>query len=180
MSSKRDGSKKPSEEGLDGLEVDDLRQRVDKALVLVDQIIALFPELVRKTEEDQKFSEGRMRTGEGRMLGIVLNAVDLRPELFTSLADRDEGHDPKKLETGLLRDRLQKRELYYKLAAKLKPLASDFDDTALHFGELVRPAVLAAYRIAKTLSETDQQLRTTIAEVIDFFRAPVKNRKKEE
>lgn len=165
---------------LENLPIEELRKRVAEGMAMAKKLRTMFPELVRKTEEDRKYSQGNMRKGEGPMLSKVLDAVDLRPAYFESLADRDEGHDPRKFETPLLRDRLERRELYYQLAAELEPLGSDFEDTALHFGELSRPAVLAAYRIAKTLAETDQALRTAIADVIDFFRVKRSSAKKDE
>lgn len=81
-------------EGLDGLPVEEVRKRRTKALELIGQIKELFPDLVEPTEEDRKYSQGRMRTDEPDVLRTVLGAVDLNPEYFKSLADEDEGHDP--------------------------------------------------------------------------------------
>lgn len=163
-------------EGLDGLPIEEVRKRKAKALELIGQLKELFPDLVELTEEDRKFSQGRMRTGEPDVLRAVLVAVDQSPEYFKSLGDEDEGHDPTKFETELLRERLERRELYREIADAIGPVASGFSDTVLHFGSLVRPAVLAAYRIAKTLSRTDQKMKTTLAKAIDFYRAPAKAR----
>ncbi len=165
---------------LENLPIAELRKRVEEGVALAKKLKTMFPELVAKTEEDRRYTQGNMRTGEGPMLTKVLDGVDMRPSYFTSLADRDEGHDPTKFETSLLRDRLERRELYFKLASEVSSLGSLFGDTALHFGELARPPVLAAYRIAKTLAETDQALRTVIADVIDFFRVRKSTAKKDE
>ncbi|MFO0588452.1 MAG: hypothetical protein U0441_12960 [Polyangiaceae bacterium] len=156
--------------GLENLPIDELRGRVTKGMILVSELRRLFPELIGKTEDDRKYTQGNMRAGEGAMLLKVLDAADARPHYFASLADRDEGHDPKKFETTLLRDRIERRELYNQVADGLVPLGQLFNDTSLHFGELARPPTLAAYRIAKTLADTDQAVRTLIADVIDFFR----------
>lgn len=165
---------KPQGDG--ALPLPELKKRVDKALELIAQLRELFPDLLVLTEEDRKYSQGRLRTNEPEALLAVLDGVDQSPEYFKSLADEDEGHDPNKFETDLLRDRLARRELYRKVAEAMAPLATGFDDTTLHHGALVRPAVLAAYRIAKTISATDQKMRTTIAKAIDFYRAPAKAR----
>lgn len=161
-----------------GLPLPELEKRAEKALDLIGQIKELFPELIEMTEEERKYSQGRMRTEEPAAMRTVLEAVDQSPEYFKSLADEDEGHDPNKFETGLLRDRLERREIYRRVAEALDPLATGFSDTALHYGALVRPAVLAAYRIAKTISLSDQRMRTILAKAIDFYRAPAKARAK--
>jgi hypothetical protein len=160
----------------DKVPIEELRKQTKKALELAAELRSLFQELTELTEEDRKFSQGRMRTGEADILRSVLDAVDLQPEYFKSLADEDEGHDPGRFETDLLRDRLERRALYLQVADALDPIVTGLNDTALHFGGLTRPAVLAAYRIAKTLARTDRKMKTAIAKAIDFYRAPVKAR----
>jgi len=53
----------------------------------------------------------------------VVGAMDVQPVAFDSLADDDEGHDPNKLETALLRDRFDRHEIYLSLAAELKRIS---------------------------------------------------------
>ena len=161
---------------VDHLPIEELRKRVTKAIALIGEVKALFPDLVKLTEDDRKHSQGRMRHGEPAILRSVLDAVDLEPQYFKSLADEDEGHDPNKFETDLLRERLERRELYQQVADALEPFTADLSDTALHFGGLVRPAALAAYRIAKTLAHTDQKMRNAVAAAIDFFKTTAKPR----
>jgi hypothetical protein len=73
----------------------------------------------------------------------VVDAMDLQPGIFEALADEDEGHDPNKLETELLRDRFDRHEIYLSLAAEVEEVASVFSDTALAGGALVKPVALA-------------------------------------
>src|SRR5262245_6566875 len=103
-------------QGPGGLPLLELKKRVEKALELIGQVRELFPDLVELTEEERKYSQGRMRTDEPAAMRTVLDAVDASPEYFKSLADEDEGHDPNKFETDLLRDRLERRELYRQVA----------------------------------------------------------------
>lgn len=51
-------------EGLDGLSIEEVRKRTAKALDLIGQVKELFPDLKELTEEDRKYSQGRLRTGE--------------------------------------------------------------------------------------------------------------------
>jgi hypothetical protein len=68
---------------------------------------------------------------EAEALRGVVDAMDLQPALFDSLAlaDEDEGQDPNKLETSLLRDRLDHHSIYLALAAQAEEVAGVMADT---------------------------------------------------
>src|SRR5438128_2072309 len=110
---KHDGAE--TELDLEGMSIEELRRRVQKGRELLAQLEGLFPGMVTMTAEERLHSDGRLRNGESAELTAVLDAVDSAPQYFTSLADKDEGRDPTKFETGLLRERLVRRDLLNEL-----------------------------------------------------------------
>jgi len=163
------------------LPLDELRARARRALALAAEIHELFPDLVRLSELDRKYSVGRMRRGEPEILRSVLDAVELQPEYFRSLEGmspqgRVEPRESPPLDVTLLRDRLERRQLLQEVADALGPLTSGFSDTALHLGGEARPIIFAAYRIAKTLAPRDGVMRAAIGRAMAFFAAPVRRR----
>jgi hypothetical protein len=59
--------------------------------------------------------------------------------------------------------RLTRRNLLARVAAAIDPLTAEIDDHVLHLGEKVRPVVLAAYHIAKPLSDHDEVLASKLS-----------------
>ncbi len=166
---------KPQETDLsvDQLSIEELTRRVEKAEELARQIIGLFPGLTTLTAEERAHTSGRFREGESAALRSVLDAVQLRPALFASLADQDDGHEPDRFETELIAERLARRDLLARLDVLLDPLAERLTDTVLRLGDQSRPVLLAAYKIAKVVAATDSKLRETIAKTIDFYARPL-------
>jgi hypothetical protein len=154
--------------------VAEFHRRLARGRELARELRDLFPGQVLLTGDERIHSDGRFRDGESDALRVVLDGVDLAPHYFTALADKDEGHDPERFETELLRDRLARRDLLNQLAAELEPSFTALTDTVLHLGSRVRPAALAAYRIAKSISSADRKLSTVIAPAIDFFGRPAR------
>jgi hypothetical protein len=109
----------------------ELAARVEKAEGLARQIIELFPGLTTLTTEERTHTAGRFRDGESAALSGVLDAVRLRPALFASLADQDEGHEPDRFETELIAERLARRDLLARVDVLLDPLADRLNDTVL-------------------------------------------------
>ncbi|WP_437984203.1 hypothetical protein [Sorangium sp. So ce117] len=62
--------------------------------------------------KEQRKTAPRLRDGEHAILHKVLDVVDMKPALFESLAEQDEGMDPNRLETALLRERIEKHLLF--------------------------------------------------------------------
>jgi hypothetical protein len=141
----------------------------EKAAAFAAEVDEQFPGLVTLTAEQRLFAP-RMRSGEHDMLLTVLDVADLKPALFESLADNDEGTDPKKFETRLLRDRIEKHRLLNEIAQALAPLSDHMGDTSLYVASRFREALGAAYRIAKTHAATDKKINDILAPVIDFMR----------
>jgi hypothetical protein len=155
---------------IDNLTIEQLTRNINKALDLLEQLDKVLPGLTTLTDDDRKHSEGRIR-GEGEVAALraVLSAVDADPHYFKALADKDEGHDPNKLETQLLRDRLTKRELLARVQDAIDPLTARIGDTILRLGELTRPTTLLAYRIAKQVAEHDEPIKAQLAPALDYY-----------
>jgi hypothetical protein len=168
------GSSRATARSLDELSIAELKARKARALELIAELRALVPGTVTLTEDERRHSLGRLRDGEHDALRLVLDVVDSAPKYFESLADEDEGHEPGRFETNLLRDRLARREILAEIQQAIEPVATGLADTVLHLGGQVRPAVLAAYRIAKTVSRTDRKLRSALSGAIDFYSAPAR------
>jgi len=157
---------------IDEMPVEALRERVGQARALLAQILALFPGLVMLTEADRRDSDGRVRGDDERdALSAVLDAVDERPEVFACLADKDHGVDDGRVETELLRERLERQECRSDLGDVLAPLTQAVEDTALVQGERCKPVILAAYQIARPVAKHDPALRTKLAPAVDYYSA---------
>jgi hypothetical protein len=169
MAAKKTGSKRTKKGSTDGASLADLKSRVSKALALVGQIGALFPEAVSLSTDDRMHSQGKLRVGEDKALLAILDGIDAEPAVFSSLADKDQGHDDKVVETDLLRERLARMTQFTKVSDALARAAALLGDTALATGDQVKPITLAAYAIAKPVAENDKTMRTAIADALSFY-----------
>lgn len=151
--------------------VAELVKRATEAKTGLAKMRASFPEVTGIAKGDRIGSLGRMGIAESGALLSVVDAMELEPAVFGVLADEDEGHDPGKLETALIRDRFARFTVYAELAAECERLAGIFSDAALEMGELVKPVSLAAYEIAKPLSKRHKGLREKIAPALDYYGA---------
>jgi hypothetical protein len=160
----------------------DLASRVARANALLDELTNLFPELASLTADERQHSQGKMRAGEIAQLRTILDVIDGKPSLFEGLADEDFGEDPTRLETDLLRHRLDEVEALAPLIGTVEALATQIGDTTLFTGARVRPVLLAAYRIAKPLANKDKAIGGKLAGVISYYAGPAaaaaKTRKK--
>lgn len=150
--------------------LDELESRVGQAGTLMKQAFALFPGLLVLTDEERRYSNGRFRNGEGQMYLTILSVMEAFPTFFEGLADLDQGVDPTKVETPLLRDRLQRAEILARLLDPAGQLGG-MSDTVLHLRSLVRDPVKEAYGIAKSMAKTNTKLKSMLAPVIDFYAA---------
>jgi len=91
--------------------------------------------------------------------------------MFASLADEDEGHDPKAVETDLLRDRFDRHDVYAQVSDEIAAVAGVLSDHALTLGAQVKPVTLAAYEIAKPISKRNAAVREKIAPALDYHGA---------
>jgi len=147
----------------------DLKKNVAKVIQLLDEIEKLLPGLAILTEDDRKHSDGKLRAGEATALASVLDVAEHAPHYFMSLADKDGGRDPKKFETEYLRDQLERREILNALLEQIGQFSSPLTDTVLLLGERTRPVLLMAYRLSKSIAETDKTIRARLSRAIDFY-----------
>ncbi|WP_437654003.1 hypothetical protein [Sorangium sp. So ce1182] len=156
--------------------IEEFRSRAEKAKALAaefgEKLDGLFPGLVTLTKE-QRQTAPRLRDGEHAMLHKVLDVVEMKPALFESLADQDEGMDPNRFESALLRDRIEKHLLFSKVAESLAPIGGELGDSTLYTAAKFRETLYAAYRIGKTHAQTDRKVMDVLAPVIDFMRKNV-------
>ena len=149
----------------------DLQKREAKAKALLAELSALFPEARGLPKGDRRRSRGKLGRKEGLALRGVLDAIDLEPAMFASLADEDEGHDQGKLETDLLRERFDCHQIYSSIADEMESLASALSDAALTHAALAKPVTLAAYEIAKPVSKRHPAIRAKLAPTLDYYGA---------
>ena len=147
----------------------ELQARADKAKALFAEIVDLLPGLVTLTEAERRHSEGKLRDGESGALDAVIDVAEAHPAYFTSLADKDGGIDPNSFETELLRDHLARRRILGEIVAVGEQLSGPIGDTMLALGQRVRPVLLSAYHIAKSIAASDGNVRTRLAPALDFY-----------
>jgi hypothetical protein len=157
---------------IDEMSLEQLKKNAARAEELLVEIEELLPGLEHYTTEDRTHSEGRFRNeGEEDALRAVLTTIERDPAAFRVLAAKDNGRDPKRVETELLLARLNRRAVLVRLAGKLGPLAQKCEDTVLAQGELCKPVLSAAYQIARPLSEHDAEIRTALQPALDYYGA---------
>jgi hypothetical protein len=129
---------------------------------LIGQIDQQLPGLIQLTPT-RAATRGAVRNGEAKALLSVLDVADQYPALFQSLAADDQGNDPKTFEVGLLCDRLQRLAALQPLTDQLEERAQELSDTVLFLGELTKPVMLAAYRLAAPQAKHDPKIQTLMA-----------------
>jgi hypothetical protein len=150
---------------------DDLKKRAAQGHALISQIRELFSEAHEMPSDDRRRSTGRVGDDESIALQGVVGAMEIRPASFEVLADEDEGEDPLRLETELMRARFARRDTYSGLAEELRKVATIFEDEAMAQGALVVPVARAAYEIAKPLSRRDPAVREKLAPALNYYGA---------
>lgn len=150
--------------------LDEMARRVVLARGLMQQAFDLFPGLQVLTDDERKNSNGRIRKGEGPMQLVVISVMEAFPAFFEGLADLDEGIDPTKVETPLMRDRIQRAELLAQLLDNADKFAG-MSDTVMHLRALVRDPIKEAYGISKAMAKTNDTLKSMVAPVINFYAA---------
>ena len=144
-----------------------LEKNVAKFESLAAQMAELLPGAAKLTEQERRETDGKFRSGEAAALSSVLDAADARGELFSSLADKDGGHDPSSFETDFLREELMRIELLGRAQAALERL--NVSDSVLRMGEQLKPVLLAAYHLGKLNAQHDATVRSKMATALDFY-----------
>jgi len=155
--------------------LDEFQQRQRKALEAAERFRAtveeLFPGLVTLSSEARAHAQ-RLQDGEDAVLLTVCDLIDQKPQMFESLADEDEGHDPNRYETALQRERIAKWQSLREVAKTLAAGSDLVDDSLLYLANLFRPSLRAAIQIAKPVAKRDPHVQTMLAQALDFISAP--------
>ena len=159
---------------VDTLPLATLKSNIEAFLGHIAKARLLVPGLIQFDEVERQHSEGRMRDGEPEVLIGLTHLAEAHPHLFKALADKDHGKDPKTFETGLLRERLERRELLAKAATEVESLGEEMTDQLLQWGEVTKPILLSVYHIAKALGEHDTNVATMLAPAKDFYGRPAR------
>jgi len=153
------------------LSLAELKKRAEHAKAQAAAIQSSFPEAHALPVDVRKHVPGRFGAAESVALRGVIDAIDLEPTPFKSLANEDDGHDASKLETDLLRDRLERHDVYAQLSETFQTLSDLFSDAALSVGAHVKPVTLAAYEIAKPMARRDDKLAAKLKPALDYYGA---------
>jgi hypothetical protein len=122
------------------------------------------------TREDRRTSSGRFRDGEAAALHRLLDLVDARPHLFSSLAAHDGGSDRRVIETAPTRDALARKQAADEALASAELLVKALRDYALVAGEEVRSLTTAAHAIVRASAVVDASLRDDASAITEFYR----------
>ena len=128
--------------------------------------------LAQLTPEQVKYTTGRIPAAELPALGIVVDLMEERPELFAVLANKDRGTDAKKLETAPTREALAR---FAELAPILEALTTVHDrleHEVLAQGARVRAVTSPAYQIAKVMSHSDDDVANTLGPAFTYYGEP--------
>ena len=157
---------------IDEMSTEQLEKNAVRVAGLLEEIEGLLPGLVQFTAEQRQGTDGRFRgKDEEYALRAVLAVIERDPGAFRVLADKDDGRDPERVETELLRARMERRGLLARIAERVAPLAQRLDDTVLAQGEQCKPVLLSAYGIARTLAPHDPAIQTALAPALDYYGA---------
>jgi hypothetical protein len=158
-----------------------LTARGAKIIGHLEAIDELLSDAVELTDDARSVAHRMRGQAEKEALESVLDYVDTMPAAFKGLANKDEGHDPNKFETGLLRHRLANGLTLTKLVERFDETRLALSDSALYVATLVKPPILAAYEIAKPLAKNDEKNGKNLNPATNYFgavaRAGAKTRK---
>jgi hypothetical protein len=150
--------------------LDELKSRVEQAIFHAKQIPLLLPGGYVYTASERAHANGHVREGEEDIWLKIVQIAELHPQLFASLSDMDEGVDPDKLETDLMRDRVERAAILAPLVNVLNDMSKpNTSDTALHLRSLVRNPVREIYAIAKVVAKSHPDVKSLVAPIIDYY-----------
>ena len=132
--------------------------------------------LASLTKDERLHSTGKLRDGEEPVLEVILKTIDTHSTLFTSIADKDGGQDPTKVETAPSREALARRAALVPLFDALERLAKRVGDDILASGEHVKDVTIPAYAIIRANAPLNDELRRSAADALNFY--PTKRPKK--
>ena len=117
------------------------------------------------TDDDRRHAP-KLREAQYDGYFASLDVAEMRPELFKYLADKDQGKDPSRFETDLLRERLTKHRGFTDLAGAIAPVATLFSDAPLAIATQIGEPCSATYQLAKGLANVDPEVRSKMANAL--------------
>ena len=146
-----------------------LAERVNLGIALLEQLEALFPDLVELDAHARKHSLGKLRDGEADAMRAVLDAADGAPMYFTALATHDHGTNEKIFETNPSRRALDQRDELTRLHKIVRRFGLRLGDTLLDLGAEAREVTSPAYAIARVNATADMKLHSALAPAMKFY-----------
>jgi hypothetical protein len=137
----------------------------------LDAIDELMSDGVELSDAERKVALRLQGDDEVTALDGVLDFADARPELFTDLANEDNGNDPTTFETTLLRGRLANAGTLTDLVSRLDETRGNLSDSALYVTTLAKRPTLAAYQIAKPYQTRDREHGKMLNAAVNLYRA---------
>lgn len=125
--------------------------------------------LTSLTDDERQHTAGRLRQGEDKAMHAILDCMDAMPSLFASLADKDHGKDPNKVETLPAREALARAQSLIPIVEAADRIARMLADDLLAAVAKARDVTVPAYAIAKANASANAKLRGKIAPAMDFY-----------
>ncbi len=169
------GAKKPVD--WEAMSVEEFNAAVERVGVLTKEyaakVQAEFGATPRLTEDERRHAP---RIPPSRYPGYfaALDVADLRPDTFKYLADKDNGLDPNKFETDLLRERLTKHQGFTTLSQAIAPVAGLLSDGPLSIALQVAEPLSQTYGLAKGMAAIDKVAHGIMADAISTNSAVAK------
>jgi len=153
------------------MSISELQARAQKARALVAQLGELLPGLIHMSVDERKHSSGRFRAGEPAAMKKLLVAAGRHPELFTALADKDGGKDPKTFEAQPTIDDLDRIAALQELTDEMEMLAETLSDTLLAFGADARKVGVPVHTLINANRSIHPGLASDAAEGLEYYEA---------
>lgn len=136
-------------------------------------IAVLRPHTTTLLAQERATSSGKLRTGEADILREVLTAAEQNPALVAGHSDADEGQDPNRFETELLREWFDLHAAFAEgareAARHAELLNTLLSDSAMFYGARARRPTLRVYADLAALAQHNAPLRDQLRNAITFF-----------
>jgi len=144
-----------------------------QALGLLASLAALYPEARNMLRDERRRTLGRLVYRDAALYAQLFDVIEgsqIRAA-FDALGAVDDGEDPQRFETEVLRARLQRVGHLSAVSTDLRKLADRLDDEALHLGAATATPALLALELARVLAKSNATFQGSIAPVLDALSA---------
>lgn len=139
----------------------------------VEALEALFQDARSMMAEHRRRSPGRLVYRDAELYEALFGVIEgsrVRAA-FDALGAQDQGTDPDRFETELLRAKLARVSRHSGLSQRLRALADRLDDEAMLTGEEVALPSLMALEMARVLAKGNEEFRAKVAPVLNALSA---------